>query len=181
MYLIRGTKYASYKIYNKNKDKFYYGVLDIKLNIILFNIEEEIISFMPSFNSNNEILVITEASAYKLCLIKDGNVCINDCTFGDLILDINGNKCQYYCDKGKIILMPEGICINKNDCDLNIFNFNTGETECGLCKYFFPEGNKYKLINSTSCISSITKNSDYYNENLNLLKCKTNYHLKNNA
>ena len=32
--------------------------------------------------------------------------------------------------------MPEGICINKEECDLNFLTLNNEETECGLCSYF---------------------------------------------
>ena len=76
--------------------------------------------------------------------------------------------------------MPEEIYINKEDCDLNIYILNSEETECGLCNYFYPNGNKYKLINNTGCISTIPINADFYNEKHNLLKCKTNYHPDNN-
>ena len=76
--------------------------------------------------------------------------------------------------------MPEEICINKDQCDLNFYTLNSDETECGLCPYFYPTGNKYKLIHSNECISKIPKNAEYYSKKYNLLKCKTNYHSNNN-
>ena len=126
------------------------------------------------------MLAITKTSAYKICIIKNGDSCIDGCSSNNLILDIYGNKCQSTGDSGKIKLMPEEIYINKEDCDLNIYILNSEETECGLCNYFYPNGNKYKLINNTGCISTIPINADYYNEKHNLLKCKTNYHPDNN-
>ena len=148
--------------------------MNISLNKVLYNIEEEFSTFIPL---NNEILAISSSNAYKICIIKDGD----SCSSGNLILDANGNKCQNDCDNGKIKLMPEGICINKADCDTNYYILNEEETQCGLCSYFYPEAEKYKLINTTiGCISNIPNNADYYNEKIYLLKCKTYYHLDNN-
>ena len=100
MGLIAGTKYVYYKIYNINRDKHYHGILDIKLNKILYNFDEDIISFKPI--SDNEMLAITKTSAYKICIIKSGNNCIDVCTSGNLILNTEGNKCQSDCDSGQI-------------------------------------------------------------------------------
>ena len=174
---IQGTQYIYYKLYNKNKNKNYYGLVNIKLNKIMYNIEEEISYFIPF--STHEMLAISETSAYKLCIIKRGSSCLETCSSGNLILDPTGNKCGTNCNTGKIKLMPEGICINKKDCDLNFYILNLGQTECGVCKYFYPNGEKYKLINTLGCISS-TKNSDYYISHLNLLNCKKDYHLEDN-
>ena len=92
------------------------------------------------------MLAITPTYAYKICIIKNGNDCIQSFSSENLILDIEGNKCQSGCDNGKIKLMPEEICIDI--CDLNIFVLNNNEDICGLCSYFYPNGEKYKLINS---------------------------------
>ncbi len=90
------------------------------------------------------MLAISATSAYKICILKDGNSCLNSCPNGNLLLDTDGNKCQNSCDSGKIKLMPEGICISQSTCDLNIFTINSDGTECGLCSYFYPTGAKYK-------------------------------------
>ena len=177
MKFISGTKYVYYKILNLDKGTQYYGLLDIQLNKVLYNIEGELDTFIPY--SEGEIIAITPTSAYKICIIKDGNSCLKSCFSNDLILDIEGNKCQSGCDNGKIMLMPEGICINKNICDLNIFVLNADETQCGLCSYFYPNGAKYKLINSSECTSTIPNNTEFYNKELLLLKCKNNYHSVN--
>ena len=63
MNFIQGTQYIHYKIYNKNKNKSYYGILDIKLNKILYNIEEEFTKFIPF--PDDGMLAITQTSAYK--------------------------------------------------------------------------------------------------------------------
>ena len=92
-------------------------------------------------------------------------------------VDPAGNKCQDNCDEGKIKFMPEGICVNEELCDLDYYIFNEAKTECGLCKYFNPDTEKYKLIETSGCLDEIPDNAEYYNENQKLLKCKTHYHL----
>ena len=129
MNFIRETEYIYYKLLNKNNGKTYYGLLDVKLNKILYNIEEEITTFIPLSSLNNVMLAITKTSAYKICIIKNGDSCIDGCPSNNLILDIYGNKCQSTGDNGKIKLMPEEIYINKEDCDLNIYILNSEETE----------------------------------------------------
>ena len=113
MKLIPETKYIYYKIYNQDKDKTYYGFIDIELNKVLYNIEGNFKTFIPI--STHEMLAITETSAYKICIIKtESNECSNTCTNTNLILDPDRNKCQSECDIGKIKLMPDGICIDSN-------------------------------------------------------------------
>ena len=175
MNFIQGTQYIYYKLYNKNKDKNYFGLVDIKQNKILYNTDEEIKKFVPL--SNHEMLAITASSAYKLCIIKSGSNCLETCSSGNLILDPTGNKCQTSCGEKKIKLMPEEICIDKNDCDLNFYVLNSDETECGFCKYFYSDEASYKFINTLGCTSN-NKNTDYYISHLNLIKCKANYHLE---
>ena len=161
-----------------DKNITYYGFLDVKLNKVLYNVDKEITKFIPY--SNYEMLAITPTSAYKVCIIKNNNDCLETCTNGNLILDIEGNKCQDDCDPGKIKFMPQEICIHKEDCDLNYYTFNSDETQCGLCKYINQDGAIYKLINSPDCVSEIPNHSYVYNSYLNLLKCNDNYHLDNN-
>ena len=168
--------YLYYKLNNKQKNKIYHGILDIKANKILYNFDEDIKTFIPY--SKNEMLAITPTSAYKICIIKNGNDCIQSFSSENLILDIEGNKCQSGCDNGKIKLMPEEICIDI--CDLNIFVLNNNEDICGLCSYFYPNGEKYKLINSSGCLSAIPNNAELFKEEFQLLKCKANYHSENN-
>ena len=180
--LIRNTQYAYYEIYNIDKDITYHGLLDIQQNKILYNLDEEITTFIPYLESDvssSVMLAITKDSAYKICIMKNSNTCSDSCTSNNLLLDADGNKCQNNCDDGKIKLMPEGICILLSECDTNIFMMNTEKTECGVCNYFYPDGNKYRIINTTQCIGYIPNNTEFYNENLNLLKCKENYYLDN--
>ena len=146
---IPGTQYAYYEINDLNTKKTYYGFMDIKQNKVLFNTDENITTFVPY--SNTEMLAITPNSAYKICIIKDGNRCLENCSSDNLILDIDGNKCQSSssCDEGKIKLMPNDICINESLCDEKIFVKN--DSHCGLCKEFYPNDNKYKLFNTSGC------------------------------
>ena len=177
--------HALYKILNKNNNKINYGIFDVKTNKILLNLEEDIVSIFSY--PHGDILAITQSSVYKICIIKYGNSCSSSYTQDGLLeegllLDTNGNKIQNECDSGKIKLMPEGICIEKQQCDLNFLTLNNEETECGLCSYFYPEGTKYKFIYTTGCIDDaiIPDNSEYFNEELYLIKCKLNFHIYNN-
>ena len=180
MNFIRGTKYVYYKIYNIDKDKNYYGLIDIELNKVLYNFDEEIKTFIPYLNATNrgkygEMLAVTATSAYKICIIKSGESCNNDCT--TISRDPDANTCDTGCTGEKIKLMPDDICIEKNLCNLTIYILNSDESICGLCSYFDSTGDKYRLIGTNGCLNRIPDNTEYYNEKLYLLKCKTNYHL----
>ena len=175
---ISGTKYAYYKISSPDNGNTYYGLIDVVANKVIynFNFNEDLISFKPI--SSSEMLAITSTSAYKLCIIKSVDSCTDSCSSGDLVPYSDGNKCQSEsdCDPGKVKLIPDNICINKDSCE-EYYTLNNEETECGLCSYFYPYGNKYKLIGKTGCLGSSPNNADYYNEALFLFKCKTDYHL----
>ena len=167
------NKYVYYSIYNKNTSKYYHGILDIKLNKIMFNTDEQIDVFIPY--SQNAMLAITNESAYKICAIPSGDSCIESCSTGDLYLDLDGNRCGTSCsNENDYILIPEEVCIS--DCDTSIFIKN--DTHCGLCRDMYSD-KKYKLINGTECLSSIPEGYDIYNENLGLLVCKSGYIFNN--
>ena len=178
MNFIPNTHYVYYKIYNKDKNITYYGLIDIKENKVLYNIEGDDITFIP--DSSGQMIAITQTELYKICIIKDNDECNNIDQCPHIMLDPEGNKCQSNCDEGKIEMIPEGICLNKHECNLNIYIFNEGETKCGLCKNINSNDAIYKLINVQGCLNEIPNNAEYYNENQKLLKCKTNYHLENN-
>ena len=183
MKFIPGTTDVYYKMYNKDKNTTYYGLMDLKENKVIYNVEsDEEVTFVPDTNGN--MIAITSTTVYTVCKVKstDGASCLDTSNCAYLILDPEGNKCKdtNACDDDKIKIMPEGICINKDLCDLNIYILNADETECGLCQYFYPNGAKYRLINTSECIEEIPDNADYYNKDQNLLKCKTDYHLEGN-
>ena len=128
---ITGTKNIYYKIYNKDKGTTYYGLIDVKENKVIYNLEgDDDTIFIPDTTGN--MLVLTSTSMYRVCKVKStsSNSCVDesDSTCSKIILDPNGNKCQDNCDEGKIEMMPEGICIEKRLCDLNIYVFNEAET-----------------------------------------------------
>ena len=168
------NKFVYYKLYNKNNDKFYHGIIDIELNKVIFNTDETITSFLPF--SDKAMLAITPSTAYKICAYNENGNCIDTCNEG-YVLDISGNKCGTSCPSGKIKLMPSEVCAET--CDLSIYVLNNNQ--CGLCKYFNPNGNKYKLINGTNCLGSIPDGAEFFNEKLSLLKCKDGYHLEDNT
>ena len=89
---IRNTKLAYYEIEAENKI-IYHGILDIKLNKIIFNTDDYIKEFMPL--TNYSMLAITNDSAYEICpFIQDGK-CIEDCEEGqELVINYEkGNYC----------------------------------------------------------------------------------------
>ena len=176
MNFILYNKYVQYKIYNKDKNIYYHGIIDVTLNKIVFNTAETIDHFIPY--SESEMLAITPNTAYKICIIKSGSSCIDKCdTEKSMILDTEGNKCQEgtECGSGKIKFIPGEICIKTEQCNLNIYKNNN--THCGLCKYFDQNGAKYKLVGSESnnCLSEIPDGAEEYNEDLHLLRCKSGY------
>ena len=63
---INNYKYAYYKINNLENNKTYYGIIDIKKNIVVFNTDEEIITYVPY--SDISMLAITSSTAYEICV-----------------------------------------------------------------------------------------------------------------
>ena len=164
--LIRNTKYAFYEI--NNKDKICHGIIDVKLNKILFNSDENIKDFKPY--SNNSLLVVTDKSAYKLCVFalnEKRDDCIDQCPEGQsLILDpINNNHCGEGNKCEKYLFKPMDYCID--ECNTTIYA-KQNETICGLCKYI-NETHPYKIINQEDCISEKPNNTYFIDEEKKLL------------
>ena len=175
------TKYLYYEIFNTEKEKTYYGFIDIKLNKILFNTDEIIKTFKPlkktSSSSSNSMLVITNNSAYEICSIydSDSNECIDSCvSSSSLIVNSRGkNYCGDECTTN-YIMIPDRICID--ECDENLF-YKSGN-QCGFCKDL-NETHPFKLFNTTGCLSQKPEGAEYYKKQFLLLKCKENYTLLN--
>ena len=184
MKFIKGTKYAYYIIKNNDRNISYYGLVDIKNNKVLYNLEQEteMKSFVPISN-NGEMLAVTSTSIFIICAIKNGESCDTSCSDSNIALDPEGNKCQSSCDDGKIKLMPEGICIREELCNLTIYIIKTVDekNQCGLCSYFNSNGKKYRFIGGKECLSTKPSHAEDYNTNLFLLKCETNYTLYNDS
>ena len=108
------NKFVYYKIKNKNKTKMYHGVLDIVVNKVVFNTDEEIEIFIPY--SSKAMLAITPTTAYKICIYKENNECVEECENG-YNLDLNGNTCgsKSNCPDNQIMLIPNGICFDSYD------------------------------------------------------------------
>ena len=120
------------------------------------------------------MLLISLSSVYKINLDINSDSCINLCEkitkstaveSTDVEVEVENTQ-NLSCDKGQIKLMPEGTCIDKDKCTLDIYVLNEDETECGLCSYFFPESKKYKFMNSLRCISYIPNNTEFNDANL---------------
>ena len=89
---IRNTRFAYYEI-EANKI-IYHGILDIKLNKIIYNTKDYIKDFRPL--SNYSMLAITNDRAFEICPFNKDGKCVEDCYDGEeLILDYNkGNYCS---------------------------------------------------------------------------------------
>ena len=74
IYFIPNNNYIYYTIYTQIEQKFYYGVMDIILNKILFEISEQLSFFKPYLKDS--ILAINSNSAYKI-VIQEREVNIN--------------------------------------------------------------------------------------------------------
>ena len=179
MNFIKGTKNIYYKLYNKDKNTYFYGLIDVKENKVLYNIEiNENIAFIPASNTG-EMLMISSTSVNKICIIKTDDVCNNDCS--NIALDPKANICQIGCNDGKIKLMPEEICIYEDDCDPDVYIIKevNGIKQCGLCSYFDSDVYQFKFVGGNNCLDNLPSHSTYYNENLGLLKCEEDYQLSN--
>ena len=163
---IYDTQYVYYNISINNEiNKFYYGIIDITLNKVVFNTNEDILVFKPY--SDNAMLAITNKTVYKICIIRKGDECLYKCD-NDILptFDSTGyNNCENKCES-KIFLMPDNICIK--ECDENLFTLNNNQ--CWLCKDLSKEY-KYKFINHTGCRKDMPINSKFVNEHLFLIDC----------
>ena len=180
MKFIKKTSCIYYKLYNLDKNTYYYGLIDIKTNKVQYNIEQnENITFIPYSYSNSEMLLINSNSINKICIIKNGISCDNTCS--NIVLDPNANLCQSECIEGKINLMPDEICIIENECDTSLYIIKTvnEKKQCGLCSYFNSNDYKYKFVGGNNCLDVKPNHSIYYNQVLSLLKCEENYNLLN--
>ena len=180
MNFIKKTSYVYYKLYNLDKNTYYYGLIDIKANKVQYNIEQnENITFIPYSDSNSEMLLISSSSINKICIIKDSTSCDNTCS--NIVFDPNANLCQSECIEGKINLMPDEICIIENECDTSLYIIKTvnEKKQCGLCSYFNSNDYKYKFVGGNNCLDVKPNHSIYYNQVLSLLKCEENYNLLN--
>ena len=169
------TKYAYYILNDNEKNKKYYGILDIKANKIIYNTDEQLIKYTNYLD--NSMLAITSESAYRICTICSNKECVNTCPNTIYYDTEKGNICEestYKCDK--YTLIPDNICITS--CDTNIF-YDDGNNQCGLCKDF-NFGKPFKMVNHTGCLEEIIDKSHYVNDKYGLISCNDNYSFFNN-
>ena len=171
------NRYVYYKMKLKGTSTTkYYGIYDTKLFKVIFNTEEYIKYYIPY--SSTEMLAITDTAAYKICAMKNGDNCVDYCSNDKYLLDTDINQCSESetCPDRKIMLVPSGVC--NETCDENIYHLEGNK--CGLCQYFYPDGNKYKLIGSKECRGSKPDSMKYYNSRFNLLECEEGYKIEGN-
>ena len=165
---------AYYKLCNNDKNIYYYGLIDLFLNKVVFNTDKEINEFYPY--SSDSLLAIVNESLYRICLIKNGNDCTETCTNKDPTYNpSDSNSCEDNC-KTKLYLRPNDMCIE--ECDANLYyQINN---DCYLCKDYKEENKKYKLINNTGCLPDKLKYSYFVNENLYLIACNEGFEYNEN-
>ena len=163
------SQYSYYKLNDKEKNKNYYGIIDIKANKVIYNTDEQLINYINYLN--NSMLSITSKSAYRICTIFYDNNCADTCSNTIYYDTENGNRCEesYQCFRYKLI--PDNICITS--CDTNIFN-DDEQRNCGLCKDF-NKSEPYKMVNHTGCLTEKINNSHFVNEKYGLITCDDNY------
>ena len=180
MNFIFNNRFVHYKITSKeDKNKIYYGILDIVNNKIVFNTDEKITNFFPL--SAISMLAITPNTAYEICIYKDSNGnCLEGCPDNKYKLDVDGNICSSSdnCSNNKIMFMPNQICIERDKCDTNIYIIQN--EQCGLCRDLSSDGKLYKLVNGTECLDYDNNTMDFFSEKLKLLKCKDGFRLESN-
>ena len=166
------TNYVYYSIYNKVTGKTYHGVLDVKLNKVIFNTDEDIDVFIPY--SLYSMLAITKETAYEICFIKDSNTgnCLDTCSNGYINVGVNGNICGGSCSS--YLLIPEGVCVSECNSTLYVIKDNY----CGLCKDL-ENSRKFKFTKGSQCLSEKPSNSHFYIEKYSLLECDSGYKLNN--
>ena len=190
--MIRNTRFVYYEVlYNETKKEIYRGIIDLKINKIIFNTNENLINFKPL--TNYSMLAFTNENAYEICAIKDreNGKCIDECSSGQILLDTeNGNYCGDSSNCQNYILKPYEICIES--CDEKFYTKK--DKECGLCKDLYENEKEYKPINR-ECMKDKPKNTFYINEEMKIIdycdencetclnynnctKCEDSYNLK---
>ena len=161
----------AYYILKDDNGKFYYGIIEVPSNRVIFHTDEEIKTYIPY--SDNAMLAITEKSAYKICVSSDENDC-KICDNNEFMLDSSKyNFCGTSCNS-KYTIIPHNIC--SDTCDERIFSIK--DNKCGLCKDF-EDGNEYKFYNRPGCINRKPENTIYVNEDLKIIDCDNNYKYEN--
>ena len=163
---IFAKQFAYYKL-KEVQDKYYYGIIDVPKNRVIFHTDEEITQFIPY--SDIAMLAITKNSAYKICVSRNEDDC-EVCNNNKFMLDSSKyNFCGNNCN-AKYILIPHNIC--SDTCDERVFSIK--DNKCGLCKDF-GDDNVYKFYNRPGCFNNKPENSFYVNEENKIIDCKNDY------
>ena len=167
--MIRNTRFAFYNISDGGIK--YRGIIDLKLNQIVFNTDKDISTFKPL--SLYSLLAITDSNtnAYEICAIKNKGECANQCPSNKrLVIDsAKGNFCELICED-KQYISSDDKCINSCDTTINII---MGKY-CGLCKDLDTD-NPYKIYNESKCLKDKPNSTYYYDEDKKILgRCSAN-------
>ena len=167
--MIRNSRFVIYEISDEN-NQIYKGIIDIELNIIIFNTNEVFRNFTPL--TNHSIFALTDTKAYEICLIKDNGTCVERCPKSKkfVLNNIEGNHCDNNNNCSNFILMPNNICIDY--CNNTIYSFI--DKKCGLCIDIDSE-KQYKIMNQKGCLKEKPNNTYIFNEKYKLLKNCSDY------
>ena len=159
----RNTDYIYYKLID-SENVHYYGIIDIKINKVILNTDTEVTPLI-----NKALLTMMDSTAYEVCFIKmnDGQeLCQKQCQNGTkMVLDADkGNYCSTSENCTNYKLLPEEICVNNCDENINIIE----EQNCFLCKNVF-DNLQYTVKKNKTCLENKPKNSYYINEELKII------------
>jgi hypothetical protein len=194
--IMYNNNFVYYKILDKVTQITYHGIVDLYTNKIVWNTDKEVLLFIPyirdRYTSNqgeyeyaDSMLVITKDSAYRVCAINYDGDCVYKCPDNTkIVYDTDGTKCvstseTVSCSGQKRTLLPDNICIPKEQCNTTIYKMN--DNYCGLCKYMESPKN-CRFIGSDNCLDEsilLEEGVIYYNDKSCLLECDKGYILQN--
>ena len=146
MNIMYNNNFVYYTILNKVTQVTYHGILDILTNKIVWNTDKEITLFLPyirirvttdnkgQYEYADSMLIISKDSASLICPIKYNGACVTKCPDNyKLVIDTDGTKCventaTEACNDPKRTLIPDDICIPKEQCNTTIYKMNN--THC---------------------------------------------------
>ena len=195
MEIMYNNNFVYYKIRNTVTNKYYHGILDIKINRIVWNTDKTVKTFIPyirtrsagdqgTYEYADSMLVITEDSAYRVCAYNYNNDCVEECPSGTkIVIDTDGTKCvgswESSCNNPKVTLVPEGICIKQAQC--NTATYKLTYDQCILCRDLYND-KRYRFIGGTDCLDSNILSSEgvvLSDTKFYLLECDNGYQLEN--
>ena len=156
---ILNNKYIYYKIYNKNNGTFSFGVMDIILNKIIFNLDENI-SNVKQY-SKDSIIIINSNSAYKISFKEEKSKLNNDYS----LIGLADTDCYELCKT----CSGKSTNVNNQKCTSCIDGFVLKGVNC-TC-----ESGKEKV--SKTCVKCGNTCNSYQINTCKCYSCPSGYYL----